>query len=926
MNKRIVYIFSVSTLLLLHPINLRAEVAVTEVAKIVTELGISVIEEVSTNSGLTVPASTLSSDQRAQKIEASLAKYTNLRNEYTTTKSTTNTLAAVADSVISTSAMTGNVAGVVVGAVLRGGIELGNQTLDKYAQGKSRDYLIGISEQLIKESGVADFDALIKNPKIIEETLVNSSELLNDVRKRAQEADDPALLLTVAASVAQVADAKAVVAYKLAQTATSISDDNSITIADIDKDFSSFVNTMDVSFKAANKRLDDHEQRLVGLEADVGELEDSVENMQLQVGQLGKNQDLILDFVSARMTPSERINALKNSEALVKRIQCPAGAPLCDKKVVRDAMINRYTKEVEIQKTIKDIGGFINDANTSLKIANDLGLDVPKELTTAVKIANVGFSVFTNFTPPSNYLGAISSITGLFSKQRDIGAERHKQMMGFLKANFEQVNTRLEGLRKGQERIIGAVAQVSEQIHAFHVDMDARFRVLNFRFDQIDRQLRQLTWAPWLSCNTVSNFARSLSNDLSFSLVDQQTLFFSSFQSRVTTLNANQSAVRSCMHIMRDGLGAITTVDGWKRFGAFIDLERVLLDLTPEQTNRIERAIRNEGAIDYRDLLSKYLNSIVKPSSDIVINWSKKRGLDQGTLLYLLAATPETSQDLNTLLNVVFPKDESAQSGWRFKCNASDFRYRLIGGAVCRRIGERDALIGAHLKSSLDTETLIKVSEWAVITSQVFDLYDGATDKFARSIAKVYDIRSGGAGKQLILTLAPLMTLGVAYENRLNGALTARIIADDIKAGATGINHNRILNANPYLAENVAMLLLKDSWKQSKTGVSMENRHAQAVLHSRSGKVYPFGPFKALYGDSKTFKLDPYGRPAMVISVGGSDVALPLPGPKQLQEGRFIMPVEYSNLITARERVVERAIDYEIGADKELVNTLIATH
>lgn len=923
----------------LPPLSAGADGVAVEAAKITAQLGVSVLKEASTDADFSIPASTLPSGLRSEKLETSLSKYVNLRNAYTSAKSGTNTLASVTGAVIGISAVAMYIPGIVLGSILRGSVELGNQSLDEYAKERSRDYLIGVADQLVKESGVADFEALVQDPKFIEKTLVNSSMLLSDVRLRAQQANDPALLATVAASIAHVADAKAVAAYNLAS-------DAAVDIAKLDTEFSRFANFVDEEFKKANARFDNHERRLVNLEADVGGLEVAVGEMRTQIGRLGRNQDLIADFVFTRMTPAERVGALE-SGLLDGRIQCPKDAPACDKNVVRTAMIARYSKEAEIQETLKSIGGVVGDANTALKIANDLDLDVPKEISIAVNVATAGFNAFANFTAGS-YLGAISSITGLFGGQKDAGAERHKQMMEYLRKNFEQINKRLDALREGQERILEGVVQVSEQIHALHVDMDAHFRALDFRLDHIDRQLRQLIWEPWASCNTVANYARFPSEDRSVSFVDRQTLFFTDFRSRVEVLNAYEDAVRTCMSVMNDGLGAVASLNGWTRFGAFVDLERSLLDhLSPEQVDRLEKAIEEDKTADYRPRLQKYLESIVEPSSSIVRAWGSREDLDGGTLLYLLAAAPETMTDLDSVLEVVFPGEGSEEEGWRFRCDdQEDPRYALIGGAICRT-DEVDALVDAHLKSALDTETLIEVSEWAVIASQILDLHDGANDSFARSFPEVESIEAGGAGQRLMRTLAPLITLGVAYENRLHGGLTAWIIADDIQEGRADDDHQRILEANPYLAENVAMILLKAAreapvvvisfenrhgenvamipLKEAPVvGVSLENRHAQAILHSRAEEAFPFGPLKALYGDARVFELDDYGRPAMIVNVGGSDIALPLPGPKQLEEGRFILPIEHSNLLAARERVVERVIDYEIGADADLVRTLVA--
>lgn len=910
---------SILAMSLIHPSTVNAEGVVVEATKITAELGVSVLQGKLDDADFTIPVSSLPSELRVEKLESSLSDYAGLRNSYTSAKSGIDGFASVTDAFIGASAATGNIYGVVIGGVLRAGVEMGNQSLNDYAEKKSREYLVGIADQLVSESGAGDFDSLVKNPKLIEDTLVNSSKFLSDVRIRAQSTNDPALLSTVAASIAQVADTKAVAAYRLAEDVAVDAAKQAEDIAQLDSKYSKFANTVHDEFVKANTRLDNHQRRLVGLETDVADLGAAVGEMQNQIGELGKNQDLIADFVFTRMTPSEKVHALK-SGLLDKRIQCPVGKQSCNRNTVRAAMVARYSKEAKVQDTIKSIGGVVSNANTALKIANDLGLEVPKEISTAVSVATAGFNAFTSFTT-GNYLGAISSITGLFGSKKDPAAERHKQMMALLKRNFKQINTKLDGLQKGQTRILEGLVQVSEQIHTLHVEMNARFRALDFRLDLIDKQLRQLIWKPWASCNTVDNYARFPSNDRRLSFVDRQTLFFKNFESRVATLNADEGAVRTCMRVMNDGLGAIISPDGWTRFGAIMDIERSLLNLTREQADRLEKAVQEEGAIDYRPLLPKYLDSIVKPSSHIVRDWANRKGIDNGTLLYLLAAAPQTIDELNSLLKVVFK--DGGSNGWRFQCDSSDLRYPLIGGAVCRT-NESEALIEAHLKSALDTDTLIEVSEWAMITSQVFDLYDGADDSFARNFSEVEGIEAGGAGQRLMRTLAALMALGVAYENRLHGGITAWIIADDIKTGVAKVAHQRILKANPYLAENVAMILLSATGKASDVRVSLENRHAQAMLHSRSGKAFPFGLFNALYGDDRLFRTDSYGRPALILNVSGGDVSLPLPGPSQLEGGRFIMPIEYESLTDARDRIVERVIDYDIGGDKDLVNTLVA--
>ena len=897
-----------------------ADSITADAAKITAELGVSILKEESTEADFTIPASTLPTGLRSKKLEALLADYAKLENSYTSAKSGTKVLGSAADAIAVGSALSSNVLGTVLGVALRGTVELGHQSLDEYATKKSRNYLVGIADELVDHSGANDFNALVRDPQLIKDTLVDSAVFLRDVRQRAQQSGDTELLATVAGSVAQVADAKAVAAYSLASKTAA-------DLAQLDREFSSISNNVDREFKEANARLDEHEGRLVDLEADVRNLGVAVGDMQTQIDQLGQNQDLIADFAFARMTPSERVSALEAGQ-LDSRIKCPHDATECDPDMIRSAMIARYSKEAKIQATLRELGGFVQDANTALKIADDLGLDVPDEIGVAVSVATAGFNAFASFSS-GNFIGGISAITSLFGGKRDPDAERHKQMMDFIAKNFEITNRRLDKLRDGQERIIDGVVQVSEQIHAFHMDMDARFHALNFRLDLVDRRLRQLIWEPWASCNTVADFARFPSSDIRLSHLDRQTLHFKNFRARVEVLNANEAAVRSCMHVLNNRLGAIVSPEGWARFGAFIDLENGLLELTHEQAERLERAIQDDEAVDYRPMLPKFIDGIVKPSTKIVKNWAVRKEIDDKTLLYLLAGAPQTVDDLNEMLGIVFPDDVHAE-GWTFQCDPDEQRYSLIGGAICRT-DEVDAMVSAHLASALDTKALIEVSEWAFVSSQVLDLYDGENDSFARSFPEVEAISAGGAGQRIIRTLMPLMNLGVAYDNRLHGGLTAWIIAQDILEGTTGADHQKILAANPYLAENVAMILLREAREKrmgkplaEATGVSLENRHVQAILHARTDGAFPFGPLNALYGDNEVFELDAHGRPTILLDIDGMRIALPLPGPNQMQEGRFILPVAYRDLLAARGRIAERVIDYDLGFDADLVRTLVA--
>ena len=716
------------------------------------------------------------------------------------------------------------------------------------------------------------------------------------------------------------------------------------------------------AIKELDTEFSKNRNRINNLSKTVTDLGETVGELQVKMKKFGGRQDVLVDFMIARITPDEKLRALQTG-LMDHQFKCPVVGPDCDKNdedELRSLFKEKFEKEKEITSTLTTIATVTNNLNSVLKIATDLGIDVPSEVVTAMTIINAGVGAAISFFK-GDILGGISALTGLISGKKD----PHLQMMEFMSDNFNQINETLIEVHKLQVETYKAVIQVSEQIHRMHVDLDAGIRALDFRLDMVDQGIRNLIWAPWKSCHSILHFAKYPKQNTDLSHVDRQSLFFHDLQSRLEVINDHEDLVLKCRVIMKEELLSITSPGGWDRFGAVIDLQRSLLNLSSEQVQALKIAERQKGVTDYRSNLEKHLDFIVRPSSNIVRIWATEKNLDYGTLLYLLAAEPETIDELELLLDFVFPEQKRNQEGWRFTCNPDDERYYLIGAALCRADhNERNRIMETHLTSALDSKALIDLSEWAIIGSQIFDLYDGARGRFARTPADI-EIIASSAGKPIISTLAPLMSLGIAYENRLHGGLTARIIADRIKEQKTGVTkqntdahkqtsyelYQKILRANPYMAENVALILLDDAIEQKRNehmnDIPLELRYAQAIAHARSDEPYFFSPLNAIFGDHLTFKfkgqiefksevqeqteseqtenrqeIDRSRTIMLVVNIHNEEIGLPIPGPRQLVQKRFVLPVDHNELHTARARVVKRMIDYELGEDTEMMKAL----
>ena len=82
-------------------------------------------------------------------------------------------------------------------------------------------------------------------------------------------------------------------------------------------------------------------------------------------------------------------------------------------------------------------------------------------------------------------------------------------------------------------------------------------------------------------------------------------------------------------------------------------------------------------------------------------------------------------------------------------------------------------------------------------------------------------------------------------------------------------------------------------------------------------------PLYALFGRDHAFGLDKEGIPSLELSVDGQIANLRLPAPKQLVEGRFLYPPRVYALRARKDGLVDRRLDYEFGAEKNLALSIL---
>lgn len=207
-----------------------------------------------------------------------------------------------------------------------------------------------------------------------------------------------------------------------------------------------------------------------------------------------KALDFMQDFLYAKMNTTEKIRAL-NAGLL---------SDLSDKD--RNMLKQELVLEEQKEKVINTAKDYLNSAAISIKILGDLGFGDSKlvqDISKAVNIGQAAVSAVAAYTS-GNYLGAISSITGLFgSKGDDAAAQRHKQIMqrfDRIDATLNRIEVRMDQLLKTQQQMLTLQVETFQKILDLSDKIDVQHNEVMQKLTDIENALyvnRQLITNEW---------------------------------------------------------------------------------------------------------------------------------------------------------------------------------------------------------------------------------------------------------------------------------------------------------------------------------------------------------------------------------------------------------------------------------------------
>lgn len=891
------------------------------IARVVVKYGPELVKQYRSKTNTSVPPSRLPPERQSKAIEDIFKRYAEYRSSFSSAKNATEWLslgvqsgAALAVAVAGPQAAI-TIPAMLVGAAVTTTINIGNGELEKYSQVQLRQLFKSKEGEIFKELGL-NLEQFTGNPELAQKVFSEGVDIFQDLRARAQgddivwkQSQDFLIQTLVNTNKAQWEE------IQLNSNNVEFVEEFAINLA---------VNLVKYK-KEASKKFDNLERKFAGLSNQVTELGDAVLKLDDRVSKLEDGQAVISDYIFDEMSAAQKVTALRDRGMFEDRFRCEDDEDSCEKSKLKDAMIERFEKEANLENALQDATAAVVALNAVGKIASDLGINSPG-LSAAMNMSNAALGAFQNFSS-GNYLGAIASVTGLFAKQSDPDAERFKIMMGYLQENFRIVNFKLDAILQNQAIIIQGINDLSRQMQNGFVSVEQRLSRMEFEQTRVSHSVRQLIWRDWKTCYAV--YGRALRRiGSNYQYVNPATHIFHNEQAMISVRSTLGDAAQDCLVTMQSNMASLSAV---QRFGNFVDLQWVI----DERLTDIAFA-EEENSSDWRSILMRHREYVFDPAKARFDRYIREEALDYAQNFERLTMPMSSIEDWES--NRFFSDKE------RFHCFGDSNLNARMDLLMCP---PGEVVPSEAASNLLGTPILVdmvnEISRWVLILAQFADVWDQESGRWVRyeeilSAAENGKVDAGeSAGELMIEAAISVVDLAIASYSMIYGPDMAGLLLQDINQGGDVARSALIqAKANPYLAQNLALLYLEDRYKkrwpnssQSRPSKMVYRAAYDLAVHNTTGN---FLLLQGLYGDETKFRAQKNRGPSLVISVEDIELELFLPGPGQMAEGRLYWPLRYYELLSSREQLADRLIGYRLLDDLEeetqiyLANTITMPH
>lgn len=881
-------------------------------ANVAKTYGPQIVRQMRQKSKYEMPTSQLPPEQRSAAVEETYKEYTKIRSQYASVTNSTSwvSLGASGGAAV-VAAVAGPQAAVTIPILLTAAaiatvIDVGNAKLEEHGANAMRTYLRANEDRIVMELGMT-FEQMRGNPQEAAERLENGAAVFQDLIERS--GNDPAVWRQSQELITRTLMETDRAQWEVLGDVSDRVEQATKDVARLSKDLTDFKQQVDQRFEDLELAFED-----MGVRVDL--LEEAVVRVDARVSTLETNQAVIADFVLDSMSPAQKLTAIRDRGFLAERFACPDQAATCEAAKLKDDLIERFRREAELQQALSATSKAVGALNNVGKIASDLGIESP-ELQTAVSVGNAAMGAFANFAD-GNYLGAISSITGLFAKRKDPDAERFKILMGYLQEQFAIVNAKLDTVIRNQEALMERIDLLGQSMNAGFLSIDRQFANLAFEQARIDLGVRQLLWSPWTNCYAV--YDGVLDTSAGPSLADPVTLLIRDEEALRETQLILGNAALDCWTTMQ---GALAVTRATERFGQFVSVDWAI-NVGLSQVGDIGRTACVNGPIEgekstaeWRSLMLCFREDVFNPAlASLTTTVIEDDELDFAKA-YLMLARPMTTTD-----DWFAGYDEAVQLNIR--CPVRTGTYVRLADILCP-VGSNDPSARAIelLKTPILADAVNDVADWVMVMSQLVDMRDQFEERWLTYADVLAKAEAGDLparrplGQWMIERSINVVDLAIAsYAMTYGPVLAERLAADILIGGEAAKQALRVARDNPYAARNLAQIWLEQRYQITieETGKRRPSRIAYSTaldLASTDG-AGRFILLKGIFGRDTTFIEMDDGRIALRLSEGDETLDLPLPGVGAMIEGRLHWPSRYHELLATRDQLVDRFAGYTV--------------
>lgn len=816
--------------------------------------------------------------------------------------------------------------GVVPALVVKGAGQLAADHFMRQVDADTRvgvqRFLQGHKDDLVRALG-ADHGALGKMSNAeIAERLSRSTRIIADIERAAP--DD--------ADLRNFAKDATITVLKETQIASlQIAQGNADELMRVSKSF--------IDFKKSTQRaLVEHEAVLSEVSSTVNELANTMQAVDKRLSALGRDQAVIGDFVFTQMPAEQKAAALRNG-FMREKFECGPGQDNCESKTLKEDLLKRFDSEARLQK----IAGYAAKSAQTLSdlstIANNLNLggDFAKAAEVGSIAANAAVAAASG-----NYLGAIASVSGIFASRQNPEEARFNALMGYLQQQFEVINTKLNAILENQQKIYEAVVGLSSQLTEVYKALDERLANIDFNVRRIAFAIGVDQWREWQDCFALYQYV-TVESSKEFRYLD--ALDFKSVGDMLRVASVKDQSIIKCLTVAQ---GKPSSLLNPRWFGNFLDA-RLVAEFSPTELP----PQMSQSQYFTKDLLRQYIEDYFSPLHSIVELYRQNQGLTQSQLASLLMLPDSTAATYEARIDAVKRSTDIC-------VNIGYAKFRGGLRILCQG-GDANDLAGRLLQTPMVLDGAVTIAQWLLCISRFADLRDPTKVAFLNAnelLAHASSDVSRSGGRQIVQDSLLIVDAAVAGAGLLYSDVTAHAFLDVLLKSPevnvererarknTRANAIRILGSNRILAQNVALVVLRQRYDRQKSlrlppiqasaqiyGAAIEdaNKPKRSSL-DRTGEL-----LNGLFGDDLEFRLsDEQGIEVRLDSLGmetakesAGAVWVKIPGPATFESGHLSVNQRLVELLRLRDALIERLIDYDISGrlsaeDAERMATLIA--